>query len=330
MYLFHQPLDATRTATRTSPRPASDEADIVYHEYTHGLSHRLVVDANDVPALDSQQGASMGEAWSDWYAADYLVDQGLQADTRAPGEIEVGATCSPAVNTIRTRTNRLPGRQRRRALPGHGRRPDRAATPTATSARSRAAASRCTPTARSGRRRCGTCGPPSARSAASRSSPAAWSSRRPTRRSSTCATRSSRPMSSIDTARTSRCCGRSSRTAAWASSPARSPAATSTPVEDFSMPPTRTRRPPRSTAPCVDSESGARVPGAIVAFGGHDSGFPGSYAAETDSAGQLSRSPTSSTAAIPMSTPAGPDSTRRSGRWTSTSPTTSVDLRAGP
>ncbi len=54
-----------------------DEADVVYHEYTHGLSNRLVVDANGNSTLGNIQAGSMGEAWSDWYAMDFLVNQGL-------------------------------------------------------------------------------------------------------------------------------------------------------------------------------------------------------------------------------------------------------------
>src|SRR5262249_14096790 len=72
------------------PSNSGDEADIVYHEYTHGLSNRLVVDANGVSTLGFAQSGAMGEAWSDWYAMDYLVDHGLETDTPAPGEIGTG------------------------------------------------------------------------------------------------------------------------------------------------------------------------------------------------------------------------------------------------
>jgi len=89
MYLFHQPHLKYPDKDPFLAVAGSDEADIVYHEYTHGLSHRLVVDASDVPALDSQQGASMGEAWSDWYAMDYLVGQHLVANGPKP-DVEVG------------------------------------------------------------------------------------------------------------------------------------------------------------------------------------------------------------------------------------------------
>ena len=76
MYLFHQPGAAYPTQDPFLAVAGSDESDVVYHEYTHGLSNRLVVDANGVSVLNSQQGGSMGEAWSDWYALDYLVASG--------------------------------------------------------------------------------------------------------------------------------------------------------------------------------------------------------------------------------------------------------------
>ncbi len=64
-----------------------DDASVVYHEYTHGLSNRLIDDAN---GLSENQGMAMGEGWSDWYAMDYLVANGFQADTGADGEVVVG------------------------------------------------------------------------------------------------------------------------------------------------------------------------------------------------------------------------------------------------
>jgi len=80
---------------------AGDESDVVFHEYTHGLSNRLVVDAAGNSGLIGQQGDSMGEAWSDFYALDYLVDQGLEKDTAKPGEMLVGKYWT-AGSTIRS------------------------------------------------------------------------------------------------------------------------------------------------------------------------------------------------------------------------------------
>jgi subtilisin-like proprotein convertase family protein/Zn-dependent metalloprotease len=56
---------------------SSDSADVVFHEYTHGLSNRLVGNAS---GLGAQQSGAMGEAWSDWYANDFLVATGEKTD----------------------------------------------------------------------------------------------------------------------------------------------------------------------------------------------------------------------------------------------------------
>ena len=56
---------------------SSDSADVVFHEYTHGLSNRLVGNAS---GLGAQQSGAMGEGWSDWYANDFLVATGEKTD----------------------------------------------------------------------------------------------------------------------------------------------------------------------------------------------------------------------------------------------------------
>ncbi|MEU3343012.1 M36 family metallopeptidase [Streptomyces sp. NPDC006668] len=67
-----------------------DVAFIVYHEYTHGLSNRLVIDANGVSTLTGQQGGAMGEAWSDWYAFDFMTDEGfVRDDPRVAGDVSM-------------------------------------------------------------------------------------------------------------------------------------------------------------------------------------------------------------------------------------------------
>ena len=76
--------------TRSVAGNSGDAADVVYHEYTHGLSNRLVVDANGFSTLSGAQAGAMGEGWSDWYAEDFLVDQGLEKDRAADGDIRVG------------------------------------------------------------------------------------------------------------------------------------------------------------------------------------------------------------------------------------------------
>ena len=56
-------------------------ADVVYHEYTHGLTNRLLGNGG---GLSASQSGAMGEGWSDWYANDYLVSTGDKTD--GPGE----------------------------------------------------------------------------------------------------------------------------------------------------------------------------------------------------------------------------------------------------
>ncbi|GAB1690429.1 M36 family metallopeptidase [Krasilnikovia sp. M28-CT-15] len=97
MYLF-QPVDGGPFIAGNS----GDDADIVFHEYTHGLSNRLVVDANGVSTLGSIQAGSMGEAWSDWYALDYLVGKGLEKDTAKVGDLRIGRYVGKDQNLIRT------------------------------------------------------------------------------------------------------------------------------------------------------------------------------------------------------------------------------------
>jgi len=80
MYLFTTPFPAVN---------GSDDASVVYHEYTHGLSTRLV-DNGRADGLDANQSGAMGEGWSDWYAMDYLVAHGFVTDTAADGQVVVG------------------------------------------------------------------------------------------------------------------------------------------------------------------------------------------------------------------------------------------------
>jgi extracellular elastinolytic metalloproteinase len=66
-----------------------DEADVVYHEYTHGLSGRTITTVDGFEAVDGIQAGALGEAWSDWYAMDYLVHSGTQTDGPSP-DVKVG------------------------------------------------------------------------------------------------------------------------------------------------------------------------------------------------------------------------------------------------
>jgi extracellular elastinolytic metalloproteinase len=101
MYLFHQPGTSFPDEDPFIAGNSGDEAGIVYHEYTHGLSNRLVVDAGGISTLGNIQAGSMGEAWSDYYAMDLLVAEGNEPDTPADGEVLVGEYVTGG-STIRT------------------------------------------------------------------------------------------------------------------------------------------------------------------------------------------------------------------------------------
>ena len=107
-----------------------DDSGVVWHEYTHGLSNRLVVDARRRRARSAApQAGAMGEAWSDWYASDLQVRDGLEdrrprhaaarSTSASTSDLEPHVTPHPGA--------RLPGRRGRRpALPRRrGHRPRR-------------------------------------------------------------------------------------------------------------------------------------------------------------------------------------------------------------
>jgi extracellular elastinolytic metalloproteinase len=90
MYLWHFPKTPNGLEPYL-PTSGAFDASVLYHEYTHGLSNRLVVDATGNSTLNSIQAGSMGEAWSDYYAMDYLVTKGFQPDsTGKDGQIREG------------------------------------------------------------------------------------------------------------------------------------------------------------------------------------------------------------------------------------------------
>ncbi|MEP9363835.1 M36 family metallopeptidase [Nocardioides sp. CN2-186] len=89
MYLWHSP-GYPNDYDSYLPSSGAFDASILLHEYTHGLSNRLVVDADGNGTLSSLQSGSMGEAWSDYYAMDYLVTKGFEKDTAKDGEMYEG------------------------------------------------------------------------------------------------------------------------------------------------------------------------------------------------------------------------------------------------
>jgi extracellular elastinolytic metalloproteinase len=113
MFLFRSTADA-----RFRDANGGDDASVVYHEYTHGLSNRLVTDADGAGALNSAQSAAMGEAWSDWYAKDFLANDGFQVDTAAPGEVDMGAYLDATPHQIRTQALDCPVGAPAAACPG--------------------------------------------------------------------------------------------------------------------------------------------------------------------------------------------------------------------
>ena len=101
MYLFTSftgPLGSDPTPDTNG----GDDAAVVYHEYAHGLSNRLVAGSDGWGALDAFQSGAMGEGWSDWYAMDYLVEQGFAPDTAAAGEVTIDRYLGNGEPTIRT------------------------------------------------------------------------------------------------------------------------------------------------------------------------------------------------------------------------------------
>ena len=115
MYLWTNPYRAMN---------GGDDASIVYHEYTHGLTNRLVTDADGAGALNSAQAGAMGEGWSDFYAKDFLVSQWPSIDTRRAGRGPHGRLHRPPGHEHDPQPGaRLPGRRHERADCCQGRGP---------------------------------------------------------------------------------------------------------------------------------------------------------------------------------------------------------------
>src|SRR5215210_6433416 len=81
-----------------------DDAAIVYHEYTHGLSSRMVtVDGGGgEEARKGGRAGGMGGGGSDWYAKDFLVGQFPGEDTPVAGEVDMGEYLDSVRNSIRS------------------------------------------------------------------------------------------------------------------------------------------------------------------------------------------------------------------------------------
>ena len=166
LYLQHRPFTSYPHGDPWSPTNSGDEADTVYHEYTHGLSSRLVVDVRGHETLGPVQGDSMGEAWSDWYALDYLVDQGLDSDKPGRADVRLSVYDGAGANEDRTEPIDCGVDQvdpRLDPLCKGGKTGHRGGYTYADYGHVVSGDPRCTPTVRSGVRPCGTSGAGSAR-----------------------------------------------------------------------------------------------------------------------------------------------------------------------
>ena len=238
MYLFHQPGTRTRTGpVHRRPTAATRRTSSTTSTPTAcptGWSST----PNGVSTLGNIQAGAMGEAWSDWYAMDFLVNEGLQHGHRAPTARSGSASTSArGSDLIRTQPLDCPvGSHLGRAAParrapgpggytygdfgqiigasrGARRRRDLGRDAVGPAQRARQQADRVAGHPGDG----AVAGQPVLPGRAQRDPagrPGRQRRREPERRS-----------------------GRSSRTAAWATSPARVDGDDTAPVEDFSMPP---------------------------------------------------------------------------------------------
>ena len=93
MYLNYSPYLAASS---------SDDFLTLAHEYTHGLSNRLVVNSNGHSTLNSYQAGAMGEGWSDFYAFDYALFRDYATDTAEPGELSLDEYLAKGAVVTRT------------------------------------------------------------------------------------------------------------------------------------------------------------------------------------------------------------------------------------
>jgi len=66
-------------------RHTAFDADVVFHEYTHGLTNRLVGGRLDDSSLDQPQSGGMGEGWSDYFALT-IQNYGKQTERVVTGD----------------------------------------------------------------------------------------------------------------------------------------------------------------------------------------------------------------------------------------------------
>ena len=66
MYIFNGP---------TPDRDGDVDAEIILHEYTHGLSNRRVGGGVGIDWIGHPQAGALGEGWSDFYALSLLSEE---------------------------------------------------------------------------------------------------------------------------------------------------------------------------------------------------------------------------------------------------------------
>lgn len=99
---FATPPDGSRPRMQqflfTSPNPDRDssvDGDVVYHEYGHGISNRLI--GNGSTALSGTQSGAMGEGWGDYWATTINNDGAVgEYVTNSPNGVRRAAYTVPA------------------------------------------------------------------------------------------------------------------------------------------------------------------------------------------------------------------------------------------
>jgi hypothetical protein len=71
---MQQYLFTMGTSTTADDRDSSLDGDVVFHEYGHGVSNRLVGGPSNVSCLGGVQSGAMGEGWGDYWACSYYND----------------------------------------------------------------------------------------------------------------------------------------------------------------------------------------------------------------------------------------------------------------
>ncbi len=282
MYLQPAPNDPSDPYV---PSDVGNEASSVYHEYTHGLSNRLVIDADGVSTLNGPQSGAMGEAWSDWYAYDYLEKEGLEKDTKKPGELVIFEYSTAGANTIRSQPLDCTVGAPAAVCPGR-------------------------PKAGPGGYTYGDMGKISSRGPEVHADGEIWAetlwdlrTALGYRLSESLVTRAMELAPAdpsyldmrnsilqadlvVDHGNRQKDIWKVFANRGMGFFAATVDGSDTQPVEDFSLPPGKSTPRGTLTGTVTDTDSGRPVAGAAVAFGGHSSGFAGSYAAVTDTSGR--------------------------------------------